>query len=189
MAQPKADQTQESEFEQPEAGNEPLAEGRGVDIDSHIDALITERDEMRDRLLRALAETENVRKRAERDRREAESFGSARLARDLLPVWDNLTRAIDSIEQGQRDSSAALIEGIEITRRELLSIFEKHGISRLSPEPGDPFDPQHHQAMFEAPVAHVAAGCVIQVMADGFLLHDRLLRPAQVGVSAGAPAG
>jgi len=148
-------------------------------------AIVTaERDEMRDRFMRALADAENTRKRADRDRREAENYGGSRLARDLLPVYDNLRRALDSIAEDQRDAQKALIDGIDLTMRELLNVFSKHGVQRIAPEPGEKFDPQTHQAMFEAPVPGTKAGEIIQVMTEGFWLHDRLLRPAQVGVSS-----
>lgn len=149
-----------------------------------IEALITEREELRDKFMRALAEAENARKRGERDRREAEKYGGSRLARDMLPVFDNLNRALQVVNEDLRAQAGGLIEGVELTMRELLNIFEKHGITRITPVVGDSFDPQLHQAMFEAPVPDTKAGQIIQVMAEGFLLHDRLLRPAQVGVSS-----
>ncbi|MCI2400057.1 nucleotide exchange factor GrpE [Aliiroseovarius subalbicans] len=149
-----------------------------------VEQLRAERDDMRDRFMRALADAENARKRGDRDRREAEQYGGSKLARDMLPVFDNMKRAMEAVPEEQRAASKALIEGIELTMRELLNIFEKHGIRLLSPEVGDKFDPEYHQAMFEAPVPNTKAGDVIQVMAEGFMLHDRLLRPAQVGVSS-----
>jgi molecular chaperone GrpE len=154
-----------------------------VDHDE-MDILRAERDDMRDRFMRALADAENARKRADRDRREAEQYGSSRLARDLLPVYDNLTRALAAASDDTRSQAPALIEGLELTLRELTNVLGKHGITPVSPAIGDVFDPQMHQAMFEAPVPGTRVGQVIQVMAEGFLLHDRLLRPAQVGVSS-----
>jgi molecular chaperone GrpE len=148
------------------------------------DLLRAELDEVKDRLLRTLAESENVRKRADRDRREGERFGGTKLARDMLPVYDNLHRALDAAGDEQRAAASGVIEGIELTLRELLSVFAKHGVTPISPQVGDTFDPQLHQAMFEAPLPGTKAGEIIQVTADGFLLHDRLLRPAQVGVSS-----
>jgi molecular chaperone GrpE len=153
-----------------------------------LDALRAERDDFRDRFMRALADAENARKRAERDRREAEQYGGSRLARDLLPVFDNLKRALDVASDETRTQAAALIEGVELTLRELTSVLTKHGVSPIEPAIGDTFDPQSHQAMFEAPVPGTKAGQIIQVMAVGFLLHDRLLRPAQVGVSSNTGA-
>lgn len=147
-------------------------------------ALRAERDEFRDKFMRALADAENSRKRADRDRREAEQYGSTRLARDLLPVYDNLNRALAAIPDDSRAASAALIEGVELTLRELTNVMQKHGVTPVSPAVGEMFDPQVHQAMFEAPLPGTRAGQIIQVMTEGFLLHDRLLRPAQVGVSS-----
>ena len=149
-----------------------------------LEALRAERDELRDKFMRVLADAENSRKRAERDRKEAEMYGGTRLARDLLPVYDNLNRAIQAIPEETRAASAALIEGVELTLRELTNVMTKHGVKPISPAAGDQFDPQMHQAMFEAPVPGTKAGQIIQVMTQGFLLHDRLLRPAQVGVSS-----
>ena len=151
---------------------------------AELDALRAEREELKDRVLRQLAETENMRKRGERDRREAEQYGPSRLARDLLPVYDNLRRALDAVTPEQREQNAALLEGIDITLRELVSAFGKHGLTIIAPQVGDRFDPALHQAMFEAPLPGTKAGDIIQVATEGFLLHDRLLRPAQVGVSS-----
>jgi molecular chaperone GrpE len=149
-----------------------------------LEVLRAERDELRDKFMRVLADAENSRKRAERDRKEAEMYGGTRLARDLLPVYDNLNRAIQAIPEESRAASAALIEGVELTLRELTNVMTKHGIKMISPAVGDQFDPQLHQAMFEAPLPGTKAGQIIQVAIEGFLLHDRLLRPAQVGVSS-----
>ena len=147
-------------------------------------ALRAERDAMRDRFMRALAEAENVRKRAERDRREAEAYGGSRLARDLLPVFDNLARALETVTDEQRAAAGPLIEGVELTLRSLEDTLGRHGVASIAPEVGERFDPQRHEAMFEAPVPGTKAGDIIQVMTRGFVLHDRLLRPAQVGVSS-----
>ena len=149
-----------------------------------IEAIIAERDEYRDRFMRALADAENARKRADKDRRDAEQYGGSRLARDLLPVYDALSRALDSAGDDQRAAAAALIEGVELTLRELKNVFAKHGITVITPELGEKFDPQRHEAMFGAPVPGTVAGSIIQVMDNGFMLHDRLLRPAKVGVSS-----
>jgi molecular chaperone GrpE len=149
-----------------------------------LDALRAERDELRDKFMRVLADAENSRKRAERDRKEAEMYGGTRLARDLLPVYDNLSRALQAIPEESRSASTALIEGVELTLRELTNVMSKHGITTISPAVGEIFDPQLHQAMFEAPLPGTKAGQIIQVMTEGFLLYDRLLRPAQVGVSS-----
>ena len=161
-----------------------------IDIDEaaaefdEIDALRAERDEYKDRFMRALADAENSRKRADKDRKEAENYGGSKLARDLLPVYDNMKRAIEAAGDEQREAAAALIEGVELTMRELLNVFSKHGITIIAPVVGDKFDPLQHEAMFGAPVPGTKAGDIIQVSAEGFMLHDRLLRPAQVGVSS-----
>jgi molecular chaperone GrpE len=165
-----ASQVELEEFETPE--------------DGELEALRAERDELRDKFMRVLADAENSRKRAERDRKEAEMYGGTRLARDLLPVYDNLSRALQAIPEESRAASSALIEGLELTLRELSNVMSKHGITMISPAVGDMFDPQLHQAMFEAPLPGTKAGQIIQVATEGFLLHDRLLRPAQVGVSS-----
>ena len=149
-----------------------------------IDTLRAERDQFRDRFMRALAESENARKRAEKDRREAENYGGSKLSRDLLPVYDNMKRALEAATEEQKTVSAALIEGIELTMRELVNVFGRHGIRPLTPVVGDRFDPKEHEAMFEAPLPGTQAGNIIQVSTEGFMLHDRLLRPAQVGVSS-----
>ncbi|MGV8952100.1 MAG: nucleotide exchange factor GrpE [Cypionkella sp.] len=153
-----------------------------------METLRAERDDMRDRFMRALADAENSRKRSERDRREAEQYGGTKLARDLLPVYDNLKRALDAASDDTRAQAAALIEGLELTLRELTNVLAKHGVTEINPALGDIFDPQMHQAMFEAPVGGTKAGQIIQVMGVGFMLHDRLLRPAQVGVSSNTQA-
>jgi len=171
-----------------EGGEDPvdLTEEPEEDVieEGELAALIAERDDYRDKFMRALADAENFRKRSERDRREAENYGGSKLARDMLPVYDNLKRALDAVTDELRGQAGGLIEGVELTMRALLGIFEKHGISKITPEVGDTFDPQHHEAMFEAPVPGTKAGQIIQVMGEGFMLHDRLLRPAQVGVSS-----
>ncbi|MBM1308611.1 nucleotide exchange factor GrpE [Sulfitobacter mediterraneus] len=153
-----------------------------------LDQLRAERDQYKDRFMRALADAENARKRSDKDRREAENYGGSKLARDMLPVYDNMKRALEAATEEQRQVSGPLLEGVELTMRELLNVFKKHGIEVIAPEVGDKFDPQQHQAMFEAPVPGTKAGDIIQVAAEGFMLHDRLLRPAQVGVSS-QPAG
>jgi molecular chaperone GrpE len=149
-----------------------------------LEQIIQERDQYKDRFVRALADAENARKRSEKDRREAENYGGAKLARDMLSVYDNMKRALESANEEQRTISGPLLEGIDLTMRELLSVFKKHGMEIIAPEVGDRFDPKVHQAMFEAPVPDTKAGDIIQVAGEGFMLHDRLLRPAQVGVSS-----
>ena len=173
-----------------DAADEEFAEDM-AEIDEEaleLETLRAERDDLKNRFIRALADAENARKRSEKDRREAENYGGSKLARDMLPVYDNMKRALETATDDQREVSGALLEGVELTMRELLKVFKKHGIDIIAPEVGDTFNPQHHQAMFEAPVPGTKAGDIIQVTAEGFMLHDRLLRPAQVGVSS-TPAG
>jgi molecular chaperone GrpE len=190
MANAKKEETQHDiaddleGFAEGEAEFDGLALDEAFGIEDEIAALKAERDEMRDRFMRALADAENTRKRGERDRREAEMYGGTKLARDMLPVYDSLQRALESMSDEQKQKDKALIEGLELTMRELLNVFKKHGIEALVPMAGDTFDPQLHQAMFEAPVPGTKAGEIIQVMTAGFMIHDRLLRPAQVGVSS-----
>ena len=148
-----------------------------------LDAVRAERDDLKDKWMRALAEAENARKRADKQRREAEMYGGSKLARDLLPVYDNMKRALDAAG-AKTEETSAFIEGIELTMRELLNVFKRHGIEPISPQVGDRFDPNVHEAMFEAPLPGTKAGEIIQVSAEGFWLSDRLLRPAQVGVSS-----
>ncbi|MBS8271899.1 nucleotide exchange factor GrpE, partial [Halomonas litopenaei] len=132
--------------------DELAAEGDEIDFDAaeasfdEIEALRAERDEFRDKFMRALADAENTRKRADRDRREAENYGGSKLARDMLPVYDNLRRALQSSAEAEQEANKALLEGVELTMRELISVFKKHGIDPITPEVGDKFDPQLHQA-------------------------------------------
>ncbi|WGW04591.1 nucleotide exchange factor GrpE [Tropicibacter oceani] len=149
-----------------------------------IASLEAERDEFKDRFMRALADAENSRKRADKDRREAQAYGGTRIARDLIPVYDNLNRALNAAKEATDQASVALTEGVELTLKELMTVFDRHGVTRVTPQVGDRFDPKLHEAMFEAPLPGTKAGDIIQVSAEGFMLHDRLLRPAQVGVSS-----
>lgn len=172
------------EIAQAEAGDEaPMAEDV-PDPEEEMEALRAERDAFQDKFMRALADAENARKRAQKDRSEAENYGGSKLARDMLPVFDNMKRAVESVTDEQREVAGPLIEGVELTMRELLNVFQKHGIRMIDPQVGDRFDPQQHEAMFEAPVPGTKQGEIIQVSAQGFMLHDRILRPAQVGVSS-----
>ena len=191
MEEPKAeeflddiDQMQEAEEALEEELIDITQEDAQTDEVDELAAVTAERDEYRDRFMRALADAENSRKRADKDRREAENYGGSKMARDLLPVYDNMKRAVEAAGDEQKEAAAALIEGVELTMRELLNVFKKHGIQPISPQVGDRFDPQLHQALFEAPLPGTKAGDIIQVSAEGFMLHDRLLRPSQVGVSS-----
>ena len=189
--QPKKSKTEELlSLDELIAESEESEESLGAEHESeeqegpNLEKIIEERDILQDKLMRTLADSENLRKRSIRDRSDAEVYGGTKLARDLLSVYDNITRALDAVSDEQRKSNAGLIEGIELTRKELITGFEKHKIIRIMPEEGDVFDPLLHQAMFEAPLPESKAGEIIQVMAVGFKIGDRLLRPAQVGVSS-----
>lgn len=173
-----------AEAEEQEIAAEEITDEEISDETAEIEALRAERDAYQDKFMRALADAENARKRSDKDRREAENYGGSKLARDLLPVYDNMKRAVESVTEEQKAASAAMIEGVQLTMRELINVFAKHGIVPISPEIGDRFDPKIHEAMFEAPLPETKAGDIIQVSAEGFMLHDRILRPAQVGVSS-----
>jgi len=144
----------------------------------------------KDQALRAMAEAENVRKRAEREREDAAKYGVSQLARDLLPVADNLRRAIESVgtEAPQDPALAALLTGIQATEREFMTALERRGIRRLETS-GEKFDPNFHQAMYEIPTNDQPPGTVVQVLQAGYVIHDRLLRPAMVGVAKPAADG
>ena len=146
--------------------------------------------ELKDRLLRTAAESENLRKRMEREKEDALKYGSGKFAKDVLTVADNLRRALESAPKSEGEASEPmrnLVVGIEATERELLSVFERHGITRIDPK-GQRFDPNLHQAMFEVQDPTQPSGTVVQVIAAGYLQHGRLLRAAMVGVSKGGPA-
>jgi len=180
MAQPQNNENPDLSEPQPEVE----AQDAAAALQEAHAAFDAERAEMRDRLMRALADLENTRKRGEKDRREAAIYGGAKLARDLIPVYDNLNRALSVTTDETRQQAQGLVEGVELTLRELLSVLGRHGVERVSPQPGDMFDPHMHEAMFEAPMPNTRAGQIIQVMSDGFRMHEQLLRPAQVGVSS-----
>lgn len=138
--------------------------------------------DMKDQLLRALAEAENVRKRAERERQEVTQYAITNFARDLLTVADNLTRAIESMEKAASDDTQKLLEGVQITEKELQKVFEKYKIQKIDPS-NEPFNHHLHQAMFEVETNEHPAGTIIQVLQAGYKLEERLLRPAMVGVA------
>lgn len=143
--------------------------------------------QLKDQLLRALAETENTRRRAERDREDAGKYAVTNFARDMLTVADNLRRAIDAVPADAKTGNTALatlMEGVELTDRQLQSMLEKHGIARVNPM-DQAFDPNLHQAMFEVPGTGKPSGIVVQVLQVGYVIHGRLLRPALVGVAKG----
>lgn len=163
------------------------SDGESDGAESEEKVAVTEEQfrELNDRYMRALADAENIRRRAEKDLRDVAKFHSTRLARDLLPVHDNLKRALASVEGDEVTTAESVIEGIQLTLKELLKAFSAHGVEIIAPEHGDPFDSKLHEAMFQVPADDVEVGKILTVMTEGFMIHDRLLRPAQVGVSAG----
>ena len=152
--------------------------------------LMKENEELKDARLRAAAEMENLRRRTARDVADARSYAIANFARDMLAVADNLNRALEAIPADARTGGdagfSALVEGVEMTERGMLSALERHGVKKLEPK-GERFDPNFHQAMFEVPNADVPAGTVVQVVQTGYVIGDRVLRPAMVGVAKGGP--
>ncbi len=155
-----------------------------------VEVLKTENAELRDRYLRLAADMDNLRRRTEREVKDAKSYAAAGFARDMLAVSDNLRRALDAIPAEARaagDSGfAALVEGVEMTERSMLSTLERHGVRKLEPV-GEKFDPNFHQAMFEIPNPDVPNNTVMQVVQAGFTIGERVLRPAMVGVAKGGP--
>lgn len=161
----------------------PAAESNAAASD--LEALTKERDELKDKLLRAHAEMENIQRRATREVQDMAKFAIRGFASDLLSASDNLRRALDAVDVDSEDAQAllkSLVEGVEMTEKDLLQAFEKHGIEKISPK-GEKFDHNFHQAMFEVPTNDMEAGTVVEVMQPGYKLHDRLLRPAMVGVA------
>ncbi|MBX9824994.1 MAG: nucleotide exchange factor GrpE [Xanthobacteraceae bacterium] len=146
--------------------------------------------EYKDRLLRTLADMENMRKRTEREVADARAYGISAFARDILGVADNMHRAMQALDDELRakadESVKALLDGVELTERELMNVLEKHGVKRIDPL-NQKFDPNRHQAMFEMEDASVPSGTVVQVMQAGYLIGERVLRPALVAVSKGGP--
>ena len=143
---------------------------------------------LKDQILRTAAEMENLRRRTQKDVADARSFSISGFARDILGVSDNLRRAIEHVDDGDKEQSGlkSLIEGVEMTERELQNVLEKNGVKRISPE-GEKFDPNFHQAMFEIPNTEVPNNTVVQVVQVGYVIGERVLRPAMVGVSKGGP--
>jgi molecular chaperone GrpE len=179
------DEPKRAEDQENNAAAEPAADE--INPVAMLEAQVAE---LRDKFLRAVAETENVRKRAERDIADERVYGITGFARDILAVADNLTRTLDAVAAEARSSAEgplkALLEGVELTDRELQKALAKNGIRRIDPH-GEKFDPNFHQAVFEVPDANVPAGMVAQVIQPGYAVGNRVLRPAMVGVSKGGP--
>jgi molecular chaperone GrpE len=165
------------------------AQASGSETDP-MQTLAREASDSRDKLLRALAEMENLRRRTEREVADVRQYGTASFARDVLAVADNMRRALEAIGPELRDRGdpavKALIDGVELTERELLKALEKNGVRKFEPQ-GERFDPTLHQAMFELPDPSIPAGTVAQVVQPGYMIGDRMLRPALVAVAKGGP--
>ena len=177
-----ADVNQTSEF--------ATGDGAAAAPEDRVAALEAETATLKDQLLRALAESENVRRRAQRDREDAARYAAAPLIKDLIEVADNLRRALDAVPADAVEADEhlkTLMTGVQMTERALQSVFERHHIRRIDPL-GERLDPHAHEAMFEVPDPSQPAGTVVQVLRPGYRLHDRLLRAAQVGVAKGGPA-
>ena len=140
-------------------------------------------EEMRGNMMRALAEAENTRKRAAKEVEEANRYGVSSIAKDLISVLENLTRAIEAAPAEHK----AHFEGVDLTRKELLNVFERRGIKRIDPQPGEKFDHNIHQAITQIEDPNFAPGAVVQVVQSGYIIHDRLLRPAMVAVAKAPP--
>lgn len=170
-----------------DTGAEAEADTAPATPEERIAALEQELAEEHDRLLRAMAETENTRRRAQRERIDAEKYSISRFAEGLLSVADNLRRALDSLPEAEAkdDRTRSLLAGVAATERELLAAFERHGLKRIDAK-GEKFDHNFHQAVFEVENTGQPAGTVVEVLQSGYVLQDRLLRPAMVGVAKGA---
>jgi len=187
------DDTPTSEELAADIGETEGFEGEPDDGLGPIDALIAERDQWKDRALRAVAEAENTKKRAEASNNDARAYAIQKFARDLLGVADTLERALAADLAGSQDPAVAnLVKGLELTHKSLLSAFEANNLKRVAPEPGEAFDPHLHQAMMEQPSDTVQGGQVLQTLQAGYALFGRTVRPAMVVVAAkgsGAAAG
>ena len=156
-------------------------EGTGSDIEK----ITLERDEIKDQLIRSYAENENIRKRAQKEKKEAEIYGITKMSRDILTVYDNLQRALDLADDILDEKSLPMIEGLELTKKDLLETFKRNKIEKIEPELGEKFNPKLHQAMFEGPSNEIEKGSIMQILSIGFSISDRLLRAAHVAVSSG----
>ncbi|MGA0595120.1 nucleotide exchange factor GrpE [Enterovirga sp. CN4-39] len=170
-----------------QASGAEAAPEQALQTPDRIAELEAEKTDLKERLLRTLAEMENLRRRTEREIQDARTYGVTNFARDMLTVADNIRRALDNVPAGAADGATkALVEGIELTERDLLKTLERHGVKKVEPQ-GQKFDPNMHQAMFEVPNEELPAGTVTQVIQTGYAIGDRVLRPALVGVSKGGP--
>jgi molecular chaperone GrpE len=179
------DQARSADSSKPEA-QAGVTDGSG-EAGADLNALLTENADMRDRLLRTMADMENLRRRTEREKSDTARYSISNFARDVLTVGDNLKRTIEHVPAEAAAQDPALksfLEGVEITERELLNVLERHGVTRIEPL-GQRFDPNCQQAMYEVQSAEVPDGTVVDVMQAGYMIGDRCLRPALVAVAKG----
>jgi molecular chaperone GrpE len=157
---------------------------------TEIENLLQENQALKDKLLRTMAEMENLRRRTEREVADAKLYGVTSFARDMLTFADNLRRAVESVSADEREAASAalkaFVEGIELTERDFLSRLARFGVKKIEPQ-GHKFDPNMHEALFEVPDPNVVAGTVVQVVEAGYAIGERCLRPAKVGVARGGP--
>jgi molecular chaperone GrpE len=179
----QAESAESPKAETPNTGPAPGSQAPAADLDT----LLAENAELRDRLLRSMAEMENLRSRTEREKADMARYAISNFARDVLTVGDNLKRTVDHVPPEAAAGDPALksfLEGVELTERELLNVLERHGVTRIEPL-GARFDPNCHQAMYEVQDANVPEGTVVDVMQAGYAIGDRCLRPALVAVAKG----
>jgi len=184
-AEPNEDQAKPADILKAEA--QTVNADPSAKLGADLDALLVENAEMRDRLLRTMADMENLRRRTEREKTDTARYAISNFARDVLTVGDNLKRTVDHVPADAAAQDPALksfLEGVELTERELLNVLERHGVTRIEPL-GARFDPNCHHAMYEVPNADVPEGTVVDVMQAGYVIGDRCLRPALVAIAKG----
>ena len=182
-------ETPEDAQHQEPGDDAPQEDATPVTPEERIEALESELATQKEQMLRQLAEAENVRRRAQREREDTIRYGASALAKDLLNVADNLQRALQSVPAEAKESDEViknLVIGIEMTEKELLTALQKQGVEKIEPL-GEKFSYERHQAMFEVPNTGAPAGTVVELMQPGYIMHERLLRPAMVGVAKGDP--
>ncbi len=157
-----------------------------AELEAALETARADAANLKDQVLRTLADMENLRRRTEREVRDSAQYAITGFARDLLSVSDNLTRAVQSAGDSEDAAVKAVVEGVSMTERELAKVLEKHGVKRIAAE-GEKFDPHLHQAMFEVPNPELPSGTVVQELQSGYVIGDRVLRPALVGVAKGGP--
>src|SRR5512143_2914919 len=183
----EANEDQAGPADSPKADTQDAAVDAGAQLGDDLNALLLENADMRDRLLRTMADMENLRRRTEREKTDTARYAISNFARDVLTVGDNLKRTIQHVPAEAAAQDPALksfLEGVEITERELLNVLERHGVTQIDPL-GQRFDPNCHQAMYEVQNPDVPDGTVVDVMQSGYMIGDRCLRPAFVAVSKG----